>query len=138
MGALHFGSGTHEPAWIHTNVTLNDLVPIAMDGVGDYMFNITGDFIYDLVGFGLIEVWILENLATNSTAWYEKSTGILIKGTFIWGVGSNYTLDFIDTNALFQYYTPPAGIPGYDLVLFAIIIGVVSLIMVIYKRRKLI
>jgi len=56
MGALHFGSGTHEPAWIHTNVTLNDLVPIAMDGVGDYMFNIKGDFIYDLVGFGLIEV----------------------------------------------------------------------------------
>jgi hypothetical protein len=135
LGPLTFGSGYHDPSWIHTNVSLNDLVPIAIDGVGDFAFQVTGELIHNLVSFGPIEVWILEEPIFNSTVWYEKSTGILINGTFRWA-GGNYTFDFIDTNAPFQYYTAPTGIPGYDLFILISIISVLSLIFVIKKRKK--
>jgi hypothetical protein len=56
-------------------------------------------------GFGLVEVWILEDLMEPSTrAYYEKSTGILINATFYYGEGTGYYgFRFVESNAKFSY-----------------------------------
>ena len=134
-GGPDFSPGAYEPTWIHTNVSLYEIVLIAIDANGDHIFNITGELVYDLAGYGSIAVWLLEDILNpNCTAWYEKSTGILIKGTFIWP-GGNYTLELLKTNALFQYITPP-GIPGYNFFIFVTLCSVVSLVIIIQKRIK--
>jgi hypothetical protein len=129
--------GTAEVGWIHTNVSLNDIVPIAVDGAGNFPFQIIGETTHDLIGFGKVGIWVLRNtIYPNATVWYEKSTGILIKGTFVWG-GGNYTFDFIDTNAHFEYITPAGGgIPGYNIVFLVSVIGIFSLIVTFRKRKR--
>ncbi len=100
-----FGDGTHTPAWIFTDINLGDTIPIAVDGVGDHSFLVSNELVYDLPGFGLIEVWELVDLdAFGGIAWYEKSTGILLNGTFAFS-GTSYTFDFVDTNVAFSYIT---------------------------------
>lgn len=100
-----FGNNVHTPFWIYSEATIGDIIPIAVDGEGDHNFNITGDFLYDLPGFGLVDVWQLEDLTQpGGLAWYEKSTGILLYGNFYYFGGfGNYIFDFLDTNALFEY-----------------------------------
>jgi len=94
--------GSHTPAWIFTNVSINDTIPISVINDGDHNFNVTGELIYELPGFSLVEVWILEDLSyPNRIVWYEKSTGILLNGTFYslnWGF--NYSFDLFDTNVV--------------------------------------
>jgi len=104
-----FGDGTHTPVWIYTDVTLGDVIPIAVNGEGDHMFNVVDEFIYDLPGFGPVGVWVLEDLNySGGIAWYEQSTGILLNGLFYYYNGTyNYTLEFTDTNAQFMYLGEP-------------------------------
>lgn len=104
-----FGDGFHTPIWIFTDVNLGDIIPIAVDGEGDHPFNVTDEFIYELPGFGAVEVWLLEDLTyPRAYAWYEKSTGILLNGLFCYWDGIyNYTLEFFNTNAQFNYVNPP-------------------------------
>jgi hypothetical protein len=101
-GGIAFGSGTHTPIWIFTDISMNDIVPIAVDAEGDHNFEVTGELIYNFSGLGPLEVWILEDLTLpGGIAWYEKSTGILLNGTFLYYGGLyNYTFNLIDTNAL--------------------------------------
>ena len=123
-GGSNFGNGYHTPAWIFTNVTLNDTILIAVDGAGDHLFNVSNELIYNLTSFGLIDVWVLEDLTLpGGVAWYEKSTGILLNGTFYYSGGTAwYTFDFVDTNVEFTYAVPPddfilssnAGTPDDD------------------------
>jgi C1A family cysteine protease len=100
----NFGSNVHTPFWIFTDTMLGDIVPLAIDGEGDHMFNVTGDFFYELAGVGLVDVWILEDLALpGAFAWYEKSTGLLLYGDFIYGGGmGEYLFDYVDTNAVIE------------------------------------
>ncbi len=103
-GTINFGNYYHTPFWIFTNVTLGDNVSIAVDGMGDHNFTISDELIYLLPGFGEIEIWVLEDIDEPSVAWYEKSTGILLNGTFFYYSGMyNYTFEFIDTNVPFSY-----------------------------------
>ncbi len=123
-GGSQFGDGVHTLAWIFTNVSLGDTVLIVDPGEGDHLFNISNELIYDLPGFGLIDVWELEDLTVpGGVAWYEKSTGILLGGIFYdTGGGSWCTFDFVDTNVEFTYAVPPgdfilssnAGTPDDD------------------------
>ncbi|TKJ27479.1 MAG: hypothetical protein CEE42_02145 [Promethearchaeota archaeon Loki_b31] len=107
-GGSVFGDGTHTPAWIFTDVSLGDEILIAVVGEGDHLFSVAGELIYDLPGFGSVGVWVLEDLTLpGGVAWYEKSTGILLKGTFFYGGGAaNYTFDFVSTNVEFTYVPP--------------------------------
>ena len=107
-GGIVFGDGYHTPAWIFTNVSLYDVIPIVVDEDGDHNFIISGELVYDLPGFGPVKVWILEDLdGFGGIAWYEASTGILLNGTFTYYGGSgSYTFNFVDTNVEFTYYTP--------------------------------
>ncbi|MHA1981428.1 MAG: CARDB domain-containing protein [Promethearchaeota archaeon] len=110
-GGSMFVDGAHTPAWIFTSTSLYDTIPIAVDGEGDNDFYVARELVYDLPGFGLIEVWELEDLTQpGGIAWYEKSTGILLNGTFIYAAGAyNYTLDFVDTNAILTIIDAPPG-----------------------------
>jgi hypothetical protein len=102
---------SHTPFWIFTDVSLGDKVLIYSIWDGDHIFEISGELIYDLPSFGPIDVWILQDLADpNATAWYEKSTGILLNGTFYYNGGFNYLIfDFINTNVEFSYALPPTS-----------------------------
>lgn len=109
-GSYSFNDGSHAPIWIFTNVSLFDLVLISVDGEGDHSFNITNEKIFNIPGFGSVEVWQLEDLSfPGGIAWYEKSTGILIKGFFLF-VGNYYTLEFSDTNIVFSTVPPVSGL----------------------------
>lgn len=108
-GGSVFGDGCHTPVWIFTNTSLSDTIPIAVDGEGDHLFEVTDEFILDLPGYGSVEVWVLEDITSpGSYAWYEKSTGILLHGLFYFYDGIyNYTFQFVDTNAQFGYISGP-------------------------------
>jgi hypothetical protein len=100
-----FGNGVHTPIWIFTDISLGDEILIAIDAEGDHLFSVAGELIYDLPGFGLVDVWVLEDLTfPGGVAWYEKSTGILLNGDFYYAEGAGlYTFDFVDTNVEFTY-----------------------------------
>ncbi|MBY9018869.1 MAG: hypothetical protein KGD66_08560, partial [Candidatus Lokiarchaeota archaeon] len=108
-GGSLFVDGAHTPGWIFTDTSLYDTIPISVDGEGDHDFYVTRELVHDLPGFGPVEVWELEDLTQlGGIAWYEKSTGILLNGTFIYSAGmANYTFDFVDTNAKFTIIGPP-------------------------------
>jgi hypothetical protein len=101
-----FPDYTHTPFWIFPDVSLGDTVLICSIWDSDHTFEVSEELIYDLPGFGLIEVLVLQDLAyDNCSAWYEKSTGILLNGTFYYGGGYNYLIyDFISTNVAFTYF----------------------------------
>lgn len=106
-----FDDGSHTPVWIYTNVSLYDTVLITVDGVGDHTFEITTEKIFNIPGFGSVEVWQLEDLSwPGGVAWYEKSTGLLIKGYFTYSVGPPYELEIFNTNAVFSNVPPVSGL----------------------------
>ena len=110
-GSFGFVDGSHDPVWIFTNASLGDTIPISVDGVGDHSFLVSDDLVYDLPSYGPIDVWELEDLTfPGGVAWYEKSTGLLINGTFFYlDLGThNYTFSFMETNVEFTYYEPPS------------------------------
>ncbi|MHA1411999.1 MAG: CARDB domain-containing protein [Promethearchaeota archaeon] len=110
-GLINFGNNVHTPFWIFTDTSIGDLIPIVVNGEGDYIFNVTRNLLYELPGFGLVGVWEIEDLKNpECIAWYEKSTGILLNGTFIYNEGLyNYTFEFVDTNANIITKDPPAN-----------------------------
>lgn len=110
-GSPTFNDGSHTPVWIFTNVSLSDTVLISVDGIGDHTFEITTENIFNIPGFGSVEVWQLEDLSwPGGVAWYEKSTGLLIKGYFTYSSGPSYTLEIYNTNAAFSNVPPVSGL----------------------------
>jgi len=103
FGGSFFGDGSHDPIWIFTSASLDDTIPISVFSEGDHSFLVSDELVYDLPGYGLIGVWVLEDLTLpGSIAWYEKSTGLLISGTFFYDEGASYiTFSFIETNVEF-------------------------------------
>jgi hypothetical protein len=104
-----FDEGHHDPGWIFTIISLGSSILIAIGGLEEHTFNITDELIYDLPGYGSVGVWVLEDLTLPGNAWYEKSTGILLKGSFLNSNGENYTLDFVSTNVEFTYAVLPGS-----------------------------
>ncbi|MFW9877903.1 MAG: GPI anchored serine-threonine rich family protein, partial [Candidatus Thorarchaeota archaeon] len=106
-GGVSFDSGAHTPLWVFTDVSIGEIISIAVDREGDHDFYVARELIYDLPGFGLVEVWELEDLTLpGGIAWYEKSTGILLNGTFPYYDGLyNYSFNLLDTNALSKSIT---------------------------------
>lgn len=109
----NFGSGTHTPIWIPTNTSLDEIVLISVDAEGDHAFNVTNELSHNFPGYGILNVWVLEHLVFPSAiVWYEKTTGILLNGTFVYsGGGLSYTFDFVSTNAFTYMEIPiPTGV----------------------------
>lgn len=132
---INFGNGVHTPIWVFTNITLGDTIPIAVGGIGDYSFNVSDEIEIMYPGFGSLNVWVLQEFINPSRiAWYEKSTGLLINGTFP-NFLDDYNLTLTATN-MFSHYQPPSnGIPGYTLVVL-LPLTVLMTVLVIRKWKK--
>ncbi|MFX1340971.1 MAG: hypothetical protein ACFFDK_20340, partial [Promethearchaeota archaeon] len=116
--SIYIAESSHTPWWIFTNSSIGDHVWICVlndTAQNDHEFSITGELIYNLPNYGLVEAWILEDQdAANGIAWYEKSTGLLLWGEF-YGIGSdNYTLTLRYTNANLNILKIYRGVGGDD------------------------
>ena len=106
-----FGSNAHTPVWIFNDASIGDSILIAVDGLGDSIFNVSRELYYELPGYGIVEAWELEDLNNpGGLAIYEKTTGLLIYGLFyyfepFYGQIFSYEIEFEDTNAIFSYVT---------------------------------
>jgi hypothetical protein len=108
-GSYYFNYLTHTPFWIFINVSLGDIVLISFPHENDHEFMVSNKLVYDLPQYGSVEVWELQDLAyPNAVVWYEKSTGILLNGTFLSNDGVSFLIfDFFRSNARFSYVYPP-------------------------------
>ena len=79
-GPFAFNDGTHTPIWIFTNLTLGNSTWITIDGEGDRLFEVVGEFNVTITGIGTYETWVLLDPMWGSLAFYEKSTGLLMGG----------------------------------------------------------
>ncbi len=138
FGGLSFGIGTHTPIWIFTAISINDVISIAVDAEGDHDFIVSDELSYNLTGFGLVDVWVVEDLTIpGGIAWYEKSTGILLNGIFLYFGGLyNYTFEIFNTNIEFNPTTTDNGISGYNLLFIIALLGVTIVFLTKSKIRK--
>lgn len=96
-----WGDNGHDWVWVFRNITLNTKnIPIAIFSSlePEHIFNVTGDTSVNL-NDTYYNVWILED-DQGSIAYYEKSTGILIKGLFYFSGSNTWEINMTDTNAL--------------------------------------
>lgn len=131
----NFGSGVHTPVWVFTNLTLGDTVIISVDGCGDYSYNVSDEETISHPGFGSLNAWVLQgSIYPSSIVWYEQSTGLLIKGTFICFLAT-YVLTLTATN-MFSHYNG-GGIPGYSLFVFVPLALITVFVIIRKQKRKL-
>jgi len=133
---LDFGNGVHAPVWVFTNLTLGDTVLIAVDGLGDYSFNVSDEIEITYPGFGSFNVWVMQEFINPSRiAWYEKSTGLLLNGTFP-NFLSPYNLTLTATN-MFSHYKGGGEIPGYSLIAFIPLTLIITFVIIRKQKSKL-
>ena len=138
---LTFSPGIYTPVWIFTDVDVGDNIPISVDGEGDHTFRVSRSLVYNLPSFGNVGIWeLVDQTQPGGIAWYEKSTGILINGTFFFSGGAAYySFDFVDTNVEFEYVSDGDGdgaIPGYNLFIMLGILCIISIFSLKIKHRK--
>lgn len=133
--AAAFGDGNHTAIWVLTNLSIGDLIPIVVVGEPDHTFNVTDELTVNYPGFGNLNVWVLEDLIYSTHAWYERSTGLLINGTFQRSVGNPIIFTLTDTNMFPPQSGGGSGIPGFEIFLVLPIICIVSLI-ILWRRQK--
>ncbi len=97
-----WGNNKHDWVWIFKNTTINTKnIPIAIFEGGvpeaEHLFNVTGESIVNLGG-NYYNVWVLKD-SVGSIANYEKNTGILINGTFIFASTQKWVIKMTETNA---------------------------------------
>ena len=132
---INFGNGVHAPVWAFTNMTLNDTVPIAVDGIGDRDFNVSDELSINYPGFGSLDIWVLQFTGFPSReAWYEKSTGLLLNGTFP-NFLDDYNLTLTATN-MFSHYSAKR-IPGYSLFAFIPLTLIITYVIIRKQKPKL-
>ncbi|MFX1388765.1 MAG: hypothetical protein ACFE9Z_01725 [Promethearchaeota archaeon] len=134
-GSLRFGDGVHAPIWLFTNLSVNDLVLIAVDYHGDHIFNVTNEILYSHQVFGSLGIYVLEDMIySQSIAWYEKNSGLLLNGTFMFP-GAYYSLSLTATN-MFSYSNGEDGqmLPIYILLTIIAITGIC--IFIIIRKKK--
>ncbi|MFX1236638.1 MAG: C25 family cysteine peptidase, partial [Promethearchaeota archaeon] len=89
----------YTPLWIHKDIALGDHIRIAVDNEGDHDFLVSDEIICEFPGIGLIDLWEVTDLTVSGgIAWYEKSTGLLLNGTYFYNGYYYYTFEFISTN----------------------------------------
>jgi len=136
-GPLGVRNGSKAFLWLFTNISLGDLILIAVDGIGNHLFNVTNELCCNYTGIGDIEVWVLQDMSYPGVAWYEKSTGILINGTFVWYGTNSYDFSLISTDIFSYYQDQKKGgeILKYSLIIFLpLLISIIALVML--RKRE--
>jgi hypothetical protein len=137
-GSWAFNALTHTPIWIFTNLTIGNSTWISVDGDGDFEFDVVGELNVTITDIGTYESWVLLEPILGSFAFYEKTTGLLMGGIFAFDGGlEDYELVLTATNMFSHYAADSEVIPGYDLFILIPIIAVMSLVILIRKRKKL-
>jgi len=92
LGLAHFEKQGKTPLWIDPEVSIGDTVEIYRD-----TYKVTGSSYVSVLGESL-EAWILEN--PHWTLWYDKKSGILLKGTELTHPNAEYSFSILlyDTN----------------------------------------
>lgn len=135
-GSYGVRNGSKAFLWLFTNISLGDLILIAVDGIGNHLFNVTDDLCCNYTGIGEVDVWVLQDLSYSGVAWYEKSTGTLLNGTFAWYSANSYKFSLISTN-IFSYYQDQKN--GGEILEYALFIFLplgVSIIALATLRRR--
>ncbi len=90
---------THDPFWIFTNVSIGDVVLLCLYPVGDTSFTVTGETLFDVPGIGIVDAWILAETTYGCTVLYEKSTGLMLEGSFLLNIPTySYLYSIVDTS----------------------------------------
>lgn len=133
-----FMNGAHAPFWIFTNLTIGNSTWIGIDGEPSLEFDVVDEWNVTITGIGTYETWVLLEPIWGSFAFYEKTTGLLMGGAFAFDSGfEDYELVLTATNMFSHYAADSEGIiPGYDPFLLIPIIAVISLVILIRKRKK--
>ncbi len=103
---MGYGIGeSFTPFWIHNDTSLGDHIELGFPSFYEtWMYNVSGERIHSLHGFGDINVWELESLSDPGVyLWYEKETGILTNGSICFtsmGFNGSFYFDLFYTNAL--------------------------------------
>jgi hypothetical protein len=122
--------------WLFTNISLGDLILIAVDGIGNHLFNVTDELCCNYTGIGEVEVWVLQDMSYGGVAWYEKSTGTLLNGTFVWYSANSYEFSLISTNIFSYYQEQKRNGEMLEYALFIFIPLGVSIIALVTLRRR--
>ncbi|MFX0021022.1 MAG: hypothetical protein ACFE9S_01755 [Candidatus Hermodarchaeota archaeon] len=130
-----FGGGSYTPIWIFTNMSIGNSTTIVVDGGFNHPYTVVNESVGNYPEIGNLEVWVLEDDWYSTHAWYEKSTGLLINGTFQW-FGGSYTLTLTETNMPFPTGGGP-GIPGFEIFLVLPLIGIITLL-ILQRRQKIV
>nr|MDO8086380.1 hypothetical protein [Candidatus Sigynarchaeum springense] len=91
-----WGTSGYEWTWIFTNVSLTDIIPIALYQEGARLFTVTGEATRNRLG-KTFSCWVLQD-TLGSTFYYDKVLGLFIDGSFVGSDGLTYTMYIIDTN----------------------------------------
>ncbi len=84
--------------WIYNNVSLGEKVNISGHTSGNREFNVSGETTKNALGL-ILDVWILDH-PDGDIAYYDKITGLLIEGTFIYLAPFTYFIQVTETNAI--------------------------------------
>jgi len=134
-GIFSYCNNRHTPIWQFTNISLGNVTLIAVNGMYNHVFKVSGETDHNYPGIGYVEIWILKDMNHRlGIAWYEKRTGLLLNGTFAWSRGS-YTLTLISTN-IFSYYQVNAKvIPWYNYLVIIMFVSIITLLIVKKVRQ---
>ncbi|MFX1554134.1 MAG: hypothetical protein ACFFBV_09425 [Promethearchaeota archaeon] len=130
-------NGSHPAFWIHTNISLYDEIISSCALTSAGTFTISNNLV---IPYGNISINIWEMTDPDNTkVWYEKSTGILLNGTFRKGTIHWESFEYVDTNAVFTEATIPSDggtIPGYNYFLLISMFCLIGIIIIQYKSKK--
>jgi hypothetical protein len=131
-------NGSVSSFWIPINISLHDQVLSSCAYAFDNLYDISDELVIPY-GNKSIGVWEITD-AANSRVWFEKSTGILLNGTY-WYQGNWETFKFVETNAVFEKATIPStssdeGIPGYNFIFVISMVCLIGIILIQYKSKK--
>ncbi|MEJ2248461.1 MAG: ABC transporter substrate-binding protein [Candidatus Lokiarchaeota archaeon] len=98
----NLGDSCHTPLWIPTNIKMGYYISISNVMGVDQFYEVVDQGNYNYFGNQMLDYWELHNLRDSSlNLWYEKSSGILLNGTFGAGDGLlpySYKLRLMQTN----------------------------------------
>jgi hypothetical protein len=96
-----WGTNVHDHMFISLNTSLNEEILINIAGA-DKIFTVAGTAYMGIFNSS-IECWKLTD-SGGSVLFYDKTTGLLINGTYRLGMGFYYTIILNTTNALFRIF----------------------------------
>ncbi|MFX1487993.1 MAG: hypothetical protein ACFFBI_02525 [Promethearchaeota archaeon] len=129
-------NGSASAFWLYTNISLYDQVLSSCAYHSNILYDISGELVipYGDISIG---VWEMTDVA-NTRVWFEKSTGLLLNGTFHYQTNWE-KFEFVETNAVFTEASTSSGgngIPGYNYIFVISMLCLIGITLIQYKLKK--